>query len=89
MNYMEMKKMNKYYYVEFENCHSDKPFSVCSRYFKNKEEAIMWYINSFDFVDTDDTFVSLHMAIFDDYYNLDYTEFIEDITTKFYLKGDF
>lgn len=78
----------KKYYVEFENTLGQNQYSIQSKYFDTRDEAIQWYINNFDYVNTDEIVVSLMYAEFDNNGQLDDIYFEEDITTKFYLKGD-
>ena len=76
------------FYVEFENTEDQNPFCLQSVWFDNKEDAIKWYIKSFDFVQTDTMNVSLMKSEFDDEGNWGDMVFVEDITAKFNLRKD-
>lgn len=81
-------KKNYKYYVDFENTEDQNPFCLQSMWFNTKEEAIKWYIKSFDFVQTDTMVVSVMKSIFDEDGNFGDIEFVEDITEKFNLRSD-
>lgn len=76
------------YYVEFENTEDQHLFCLQSVWFDTKEEAINWYINSFDYINQETMIVSLMKSDFDE--NGHYTDIKieEDITAKFNLRGD-
>lgn len=76
------------FYVEFENTEDQNPFCLQSVWFDAKEDAIKWYIKSFDFVQTDTMVVSVMKSIFDEDGNYTDIEFVEDITAKFNLRKD-
>ena len=76
------------FYVEFENTEDQNLFCLQSIWFDTKEEAIKWYIKSFDFVQTDTMVVSVMKSIFDEDGNYTDIEFVEDITAKFNLRKD-
>ena len=76
------------YYVEFENTEDQNPFCLQSVWFDTKEDAIKWYIKSFDFVQTDTMVVSIMKSVFDDDGEYTDIEFEEDITAKFNLRSD-
>lgn len=81
--------MTTKYYVEFEHKSDDESYCLQSKWFDTKEQAINWYKESFDFVRTDDIIVSVMKADFDEY-EFQYGDilFVEDITTKIYLRSD-
>lgn len=80
------------YYVEFENTESQQRYNLQSKYFDSEQEAIVWYKNSFDFVDIDEIIVSLMKAEMEQDECGDYIlkdiYYLYDITAKYNLKGE-
>lgn len=77
--------MTTKYYIEFECPASDTNYIAQSRWFEYKEHAIMWYRDSFDYIDTEEMCVRLMKADFTNNEMGD-IEFVEDVTTQHYLK---
>ena len=80
--------MKTKYYVEFKNTEDEESYCLQSKWFDTKEEAINWYRTSFDFVRTDDIIVSVMKAEFDEYDTPFDIEFVEDMTSQYYLRSD-
>ena len=76
------------YYIEFEHTADEESYCLQSKWFDTKEDAIKWYRTSFDFVRTDDIFVSVMRAEFEDNCMYGDIEFDEDITPQYYLRSD-
>lgn len=74
------------YYIEFEHTADDESFCLQSKWFDTSEEAVMWYIESFDFVITDDVIVSLMKSKFDKFGNPEDIECVLEITRLYLLK---
>lgn len=75
------------YYVEFEHTADEESYCMQSDWFDTPEEATEWFVNSFDFIRTDDVVVSLMKGELDIMGNLiGDVEFVENITAKHYLK---
>lgn len=83
----QYKKVFKYY-IEFENTEDQNPFCLQSVWFDTKDEAVKWYIKSFDFVQSDTMRAHLMKSEVDEDGNYGDTVFVEDITAKFNLRSD-
>ena len=80
------------YYVEFESTESQNKYSIQSKYFDTEQEAIQWYKDSFDYVDTDEIIVGIMKAEMEEDDNGDNMLidicYLYDITAKYLLKGE-
>ena len=73
----------KKWYIEFESIKNDKPYSLQSRYFDTIEDAMAWYKDSFDYIDTDEFIVALMYAKLGKYGIIEDIYFEEFITHKY------
>ena len=71
------------YYVEFEFIESENSYSMQSRYFNTAEEAMNWYADGFDFVNTDQVIVTLMRVLFFDEDDYD-IERLDDISKTYW-----
>ena len=74
------------YYIEFEHTADDESYCLQSKWFDTSEDAVMWYIESFDFVRKDDVIVSLMKGKSDEFGNYDDIECVLVITRSYMLK---
>lgn len=69
--------MKRKYYVEFKNTEDGWHYSIQSKWFTTKQQAINWFKDSFDFIRFDTTIVMLMSAYFDndgEYGDITYVE---------------
>lgn len=69
--------MKTKYYVEFKNTEDGWFYDIQSKWFNTRQQAIKWYIDSFDFIRRTTTIVSLMSAKFDndgEYGDINYVE---------------
>lgn len=63
--------MKTEYYIEFVIRDGQDSYTMQSRWFKTKREALKWLKNSFDFIRTSDMRIFLMSGTFDDLGDLD------------------
>lgn len=80
--------MKTKYYVEFKNTEDGWFFDIQSKWFNTKQQAIKWYIDSFDFIRRATTIVSLMSANFDDDGEYDDIVFVEELKPENFVNKE-
>lgn len=58
--------MTSKFYIEFENINSQKTYTIQSRYFDTRKQALTWFKKNFDYIDNEEVYVYLMIATFDE-----------------------
>ena len=63
--------MKTKFYIEFENINSQRTYTIQSRYFDTRKQALNWFKKNFDYIDNEEVYVYLMIATFDEEGELD------------------
>lgn len=80
--------MKTKYYVEFKNTEDGWFYDIQSKWFNTRQQAIKWYIDSFDFIRRTTTIVSLMSAKFDDNGEYDDIVFVEELRPENFVNKE-
>ena len=76
------------YYIEFKNTEDGWHYSIQSKWFTTKQQAINWFKDSFDFIRFDTTIVWLMCAKFDEDGVYDDIKYVEELKSDIFVNKE-